>query len=170
MKKKLDELWYAGLTPRVTVDAMHPDVLFPSEVKKKWGVRMAIDLEPGFTTTFDDHGITVDLTFHGTPARCVIPWKRIYIIAGRDMVGELHHGVLIGANIPDELREHLKGQIREHIKAGPEHGEVDLFEELPPPHETGPVMTQEEAEAAGVAPVQVTRMFGKLRSIKGGKN
>ena len=165
LKKKLDDLWFSGLTPRVTIDATHSDVIFPLEVKKKWGTKMAIDLEPSFNTVFDDTSITVDLTFSGTPSKCVIPWKRIYIIQGRDMRNELHDGIVVGGHIPMDFRIFLEQQIAAVEAAA--YKEFDGV--VDEPHQVSPVMTEQEAIDEDVAPVQVERVYGPLRSIRGGK-
>ncbi len=162
LKKILDDIWNSGLTPRVTVDATHDDVIFPALTKKKWGEQMNVDLEPAFHHIFDEEGITVDLTFQGTPMRCVIPWKRIYIIQGRDMKNSTgDRGYVIGKNAPPSFRKYLEKQLRDAAAATATH--------LSEPHAVGEPMTKNEAAVAGVPPAQVDRIYGGLRVIKGGK-
>lgn len=100
MKQILDNIWNAGHTPKLLIDATHDDVVFPDYVKDRWGNKMPIDLDAQnpLNIVFDEVGIHADLAFDGHVARCTMPWKRIYAVIDRD-TGK---GLFISEHAPSE--------------------------------------------------------------------
>jgi hypothetical protein len=64
-----------GRCPRLVVNALHPDVQVPDELKEQWGQVMPIDLDPAYPLELqiDAEGVSCTLSFQHI-ARCVFPW------------------------------------------------------------------------------------------------
>lgn len=94
----LNEIWNAGKTPRLMIDARHKDVIIPEHVREKHKERLPIDLKAEYPLNLEytDAAIIVDLAFNGA-VRCTIPWERIYIV----MIAGTNLGAPVGKHPKD---------------------------------------------------------------------
>ena len=96
IQKAIDDIWEAGHTPRIQVDARRDDVVVPESVKAKWGARLVLDLDSSWPLHLEylETGIELDLAFQGHVTRCTLPWDAIYVVldraTGRGVVIEPH--------------------------------------------------------------------------------
>jgi stringent starvation protein B len=92
----IEDIWSAGHTPRIQVDARREGVTVPEFVKDKWGPRLVLDLDASWPLNLEygAKGIEVDLAFRGLVTRCSLPWQSIYVVldraTGRGIVIESH--------------------------------------------------------------------------------
>jgi len=92
----IEDIWDAGHTPRIQVDARRPDVVVPESVKSRWGARLVLDLDASWPLELEtsESGLAVDLAFQGVVTRCTLPWESIYVVldrsTGRGIVIESH--------------------------------------------------------------------------------
>lgn len=96
----IDDIWNAGHTPRLQIDARRRDVIVPPFVKTKWGARLVLDLDASWPLNFEasKSGILVDLAFQGTVTRCTLPWESIYVVLDRST----GRGVVVEAHVPED--------------------------------------------------------------------
>lgn len=96
IQQAIDDIWKAGHTPRIQVDARRADVTIPEQVKTRWGARLVLDLDAAWPLNLEygPKGLEVDLAFAGFVSRCALPWAAIYVVldraTGRGMVIEEH--------------------------------------------------------------------------------
>ncbi len=96
IQQAIDDIWKAGHTPRIQVDARRTDVVLPEQVKSRWGARLVLDLDAAWPLNLEygPRGLEVDLAFQGFVTRCTLPWAAIYVVldraTGRGMVVEEH--------------------------------------------------------------------------------
>lgn len=96
IQQAIEDIWAAGHTPRVQVDARRDDVVLPESVKTRWGSRLVLDLDAAWplNLAYGEKGIEVDLAFQGHVTRCTLPWAAIYVVldrvTGRGIVVESH--------------------------------------------------------------------------------
>lgn len=92
--KAIDDVFAAGHTPRIQVDARRKDVTVPDHVRERWQARLVIDLDPSWPLGLEHgpEGLDVTLAFQGHQARCHFGWAAIYVVldraTGRGMVVE----------------------------------------------------------------------------------
>ena len=81
----LDEIWDAGHTPRLQIDARREDVVVPEFVKARWGAALVLDLDAAWPLHLETtkEALSVDLAFQGTVTRCVLPWASIDVVIDR---------------------------------------------------------------------------------------
>lgn len=96
----IDDIWNAGHTPRIQIDARRKDVIVPPFVKAKWGARLVLDLDASWPLHFEasKSGIQVDLAFQGTVTRCTLPWESIYVVLDRST----GRGFVVEAHVPED--------------------------------------------------------------------
>jgi stringent starvation protein B len=96
----IDDIWNAGHTPRLQIDARRKDVVVPEFVKAKWGARLVLDLDASWPLNFEANqtGVQVDLAFQGTVTRCTLPWESIYVVLDRST----GRGFVIEAHVPED--------------------------------------------------------------------
>jgi stringent starvation protein B len=92
----IEDIWNAGHTPRIQLDARRPDVVVPESVRTKWGARLVLDLDASWPLELEtsEEGLEVSLAFQGVVTRCTLPWESIYVVldrsTGRGIVIESH--------------------------------------------------------------------------------
>jgi stringent starvation protein B len=80
-----EDVFAAGHTPRIQVDARRADVKVPEHVRERWQARLVIDLDPSWPLALE-HGpeaLCVTLAFQGVEARCEFGWGAIYVVLDR---------------------------------------------------------------------------------------
>ncbi len=92
----VEDVYGAGHTPRLQIDARRNDVEVPESVRRTWQARLVIDLDPSYPLdlSYDANGVSVDLAFQGIVSRCRFGWRAIYAVidrtTGRGIVVEAH--------------------------------------------------------------------------------
>ena len=79
----IEQAWDAGHTPRLLVLGDRPGVKLPHDVIERYdGAPVPLDFKPEdpLNPTFNAEGCALDLAFHGTVMRCVIPWNTIIAV------------------------------------------------------------------------------------------
>lgn len=96
----IEDIWDAGHTPRIQVDARRPDVIVPESVKSKWAARLVLDLDASWPLDLEasESGLRVDLAFQGVVTRCTIPWAAIYVVLDRST----GRGIVIESHMPED--------------------------------------------------------------------
>lgn len=99
----IEDIWEAGHTPRIQVDAEREDVRVPEFVRAKWGARLVLDLDASWPLNFAASavGIELDLAFAGVVTRCALPWEAIYVVIDR----ATGRGIVIESHVPASARE-----------------------------------------------------------------
>ncbi|MDQ3032546.1 MAG: ClpXP protease specificity-enhancing factor SspB [Myxococcota bacterium] len=94
----IDDIWNAGHTPRLQIDARRDDVVVPDSVRERWGARLVLDLDASWPLNLqmDESGVAVDLAFQGVVTRCTLPWASIYVVLDRST----GRGVVIESHMP----------------------------------------------------------------------
>ncbi len=111
----IDDIWNAGHTPRLQIDARRKDVIVPEFVKTKWGARLVLDLDASWPLNLEANqsGIQVDLAFQGTVTRCALPWESIYVVLDRST----GRGFVIEAHVPEDgVAEPPKAESRPKLR------------------------------------------------------
>ncbi len=98
----IESLYAAGRCPRIHVNAIHADVVCPKFIREQWKERLIIDLDANYPLdlSFEDHGISADLSFGGYVTRCSFPWDAIYVVADR----ATGRGIVLDRNMPESIR------------------------------------------------------------------
>ena len=98
----IESLYAAGRCPRIHVNAIHADVVCPKFIREQWKERLIIDLDANYPLdlSFEDHGISADLSFGGYVTRCSFPWDAIYVVADR----ATGRGNVLDRNMPESIR------------------------------------------------------------------
>lgn len=144
----IEDIWKAGHTPRVQVDARRDDVTVPESVKARWGARLVLDLDAAWplNLTYDAKGIAVDLAFQGHVTRCELPWESIYVVldraTGRGVVIESHLPKDEGADADAGMRPTPVQPAPRAVRSEPQQPEEPAAGEAP----TGDVSSDEEAK------------------------
>ena len=96
----IDDIWNAGHTPRLQIDARRDDVVVPDSVRSKWGARLVLDLDASWPLNLemDESGVAVDLAFQGVVTRCTLPWASIYVVLDRST----GRGIVIESHLPTD--------------------------------------------------------------------
>ncbi len=99
----VESLYSAGRCPRLHVNAMCEGVTCPDFIREQWQERLIIDLDSSYPLdlTFDEVGISADLSFGGYVTRCAFPWKSIYVVADR----ATGRGIVLDQNMPESVRK-----------------------------------------------------------------
>lgn len=100
IQQAIEDIWEAGHTPRIQVDARRDDVSVPESVKTRWGARLVLDLDAAWPLNLEygEQGIAVDLAFQGQVTRCTLPWAAIYVVLDRST----GRGVVVEGHLPKE--------------------------------------------------------------------
>jgi stringent starvation protein B len=92
----IEDVYAAGHTPRLQIDARRRDVTVPDFIRRQWQARLVIDLDPSYPLDLEygADGISVDLAFQGQVSRCKLAWPAVYAVidrtTGRGIVVEAH--------------------------------------------------------------------------------
>lgn len=92
----IEDVYAAGHTPRLQIDARRRDVTVPDFIRRTWQARLVIDLDPSYPLDLEyaADGISVDLAFQGQVSRCKLAWAAVYAVidrtTGRGIVVEAH--------------------------------------------------------------------------------
>lgn len=156
----IDDIWSAGHTPRIQVDARREDVVVPESVKTKWGSRLVLDLDASWPLNLEagEAGLEVDLAFQGHVTRCTLPWESIYVVLDRST----GRGIVIESHMPkDEAlapsspeKPALRG-----VEGGREGGETEASEAAP----------AETSDAASTSEDEAKRRRARFKVIDGGR-
>lgn len=94
----VEDVYGAGHTPRLQIDARRNDVEVPESVRRTWGARLVIDLDPSYPLdlAYDVDGVSVDLAFQGVVSRCRFGWRAVYAVIDR----ATGRGIVIEAHLP----------------------------------------------------------------------
>lgn len=94
----IEDVFAAGHTPRIQVDARRADVTVPEHVRERWQARLVIDLDPSWPLALEHgpEGLGVTLAFQGIEARCQFGWGAIYVVLDR----ATGRGMVIEAQLP----------------------------------------------------------------------
>ncbi len=94
----IEDVYVAGHTPRLQIDARRKDVELPDSVRRSWQARLVIDLDPSYPLelSYDADGLSVDLAFQGTVSRCRFGWRAIYAVIDRST----GRGIVVEAHLP----------------------------------------------------------------------
>jgi hypothetical protein len=104
--RAIEQLYAAGATPRLVIDARRIDVVVPDFLRVKWAERLVIDLDAAYPLdlAYDAAGVHASLAFSGVVSRCTFSWPSIYRIVdradGRGIVVPAHEPA---AELPPEL-------------------------------------------------------------------
>lgn len=81
----IEQLYAAGMTPRLFIDARRADVVIPDFVRAKWAERLVIDLKASdpLDLEYDANGLHATLAFSGYVVRCSFAYASIYAILDR---------------------------------------------------------------------------------------
>lgn len=121
IQQAIEDIWKAGHTPRIQLDARRADVEVPQSVREKWGARLVLDLDAAWPLNleYDSDGIAVDLAFQGHVSRCKLPWVSIYVVLDR----ATGRGVVIEPHLPeDEASARVEAPKPERVKRAPPAG------------------------------------------------
>ncbi|UJR86814.1 ClpXP protease specificity-enhancing factor SspB [Sandaracinus amylolyticus] len=161
----IDDIWNAGHTPRIQVDARRDDVVVPEFVKTKWGARLVLDLDASWplNLTTSAAGIEVDLAFQGQVTRCTLPWASIYVVLDR----ATGRGIVIESHLPkdDTLQTHPeRPAMREGIESS--EGPSEPKAEAPAPTPAPAATADEKAESSDE---EAKRRRARFKVIDGGR-
>jgi stringent starvation protein B len=94
----IEDVYAAGHTPRLQLDARRRDVIVPDFIRRTWQARLVIDLDPSYPLdlAYEAAGIGVDLAFQGQVSRCTLSWESIYAVIDRST----GRGVVVEAHLP----------------------------------------------------------------------
>ena len=94
----IEDVYAAGHTPRLQIDARRKDVELPDSVRRSWQARLVIDLDPSYPLdlAYDADGVSVDLAFQGMVSRCRFGWRAIYAVIDRST----GRGIVVEAHLP----------------------------------------------------------------------
>ena len=98
----VESLYASGRCPRLHVNATLDGVVCPDFIREQWQERLIIDLDASYPLdlTFDDEGLSADLSFGGYVTRCTFPWTSIYVVADR----ATGRGIVLEQNMPESVR------------------------------------------------------------------
>lgn len=176
----IEDVYAAGHTPRLQIDARRADVEVPGSVRRTWQARLVIDLDPSYPLdlAYDPDGVSVDLAFQGNVSRCRFPWSGIYAVidrsTGRGIVVEAH---LPPAELASELAWVDPTSRRPRLAAVPAVSEPKRSIERASTPSTAPVAARSEPQPSpSVAPgassssdEQARERRARFRVIDGGR-
>lgn len=98
IQSAIEDVYGAGHTPRLQIDARRNDVEVPDSVRRAWLARLVIDLDPSYPLelAYDADGVSVDLAFQGIVSRCRFGWHAIYAVIDRST----GRGIVVEAHLP----------------------------------------------------------------------
>jgi stringent starvation protein B len=98
----IESLYAAGRCPRIHVNAIYDDVVCPDFIREQWKEQLVIDLDANYPLdlSFDDCGISADLSFGGYVTRCSFPWGAIFVVVDRNT----GRGIVLDRNMPESVR------------------------------------------------------------------
>jgi stringent starvation protein B len=173
IQRAMDEIWNAGHTPRIHVDASRADVVVPDSVRATWGARLILDLEANMPLNleYDAEQMHLDLAFRGLVARCHLPWRSIYVVLDRT-TGQ---GFVIEAHLPDELKSPPAAERRSSRPAAEEATasiRADRVDALSQPMLVAPVRDEAEPGAeptSGPTDDEAKKRRARFKVIDGGQ-
>jgi stringent starvation protein B len=104
--RAIEQLYAAGATPRLLIDARRADVVVPDFLRARWAEKLVIDLDASYPLDldYDVDGVHATLAFSGRTSRCTFSWASIYRVIdradGRGIVVPAHEPP---AQLPPEL-------------------------------------------------------------------
>jgi len=181
IQQAIEDIWEAGHTPRIQVDARREDVSVPESVKTRWGARLVLDLDAAWPLNLEygAEGIAVDLAFQGQVTRCTLPWEAIYVVLDRST----GRGVVVEAHLPkDDAPDGPSAKAEPPVKAVrassrptpvaavPSTAPAPSPESVPPP-ESAPSSepTGASAEANASSDEEAKRRRARFKVIDGGR-
>ncbi len=83
--RAIEQLYAAGMTPRLFIDGRRADVVIPDFVRLKWAERLVIDLKASdpLDLEYDADALHATLAFSGYVVRCSFAYASIYAILDR---------------------------------------------------------------------------------------
>lgn len=96
LARAIEQIYAAGATPRLMIDARRADVVVPEFLRAKWAERLVIDLDAAYPLdlVYDVDGVHASLAFSGMVTRCTFAWPAIYRVldraSGRGIVVPAH--------------------------------------------------------------------------------
>ncbi len=154
LARAIEDLYAAGTTPRLMIDARRLDVIVPDFLRAKWAERLVIDLDAAYPLdlAMDDAGVHANLAFSGAVTRCTFGWSSIYRVIDRAN----GRGIMIPAHEPPaELAAELL-----HASVGPRPGKPALAAVPPTP--------RDDATPASASDDEAKARRAKFRVIEGG--
>ncbi len=102
VQKVVESLYAAGRCPRLHVNALMDGVVCPDEIRARWRERLILDLDATYPLdlSYDEEGLSADLSFGGVVSRCVFPWLAIYVVADRAS----GRGIVLDEHLPESVR------------------------------------------------------------------
>jgi stringent starvation protein B len=102
VQRVVESLYAAGRCPRLHVNAEIEGVVCPDDVRTRWGERLILDLDETYPLdlSYDDEGLSADLSFGGVVTRCTFPWEAVYVVADR----ATGRGIVLESNMPDSVK------------------------------------------------------------------
>lgn len=166
IQQAIEDIWEAGHTPRIQVDARREDVSVPESVKARWGARLVLDLDAAWPLNLEyaAEGIAVDLAFQGQVTRCTLPWEAIYVVLDRST----GRGVVIEAHLPKD--EAPAEPPVKAVRASSRPTPVAAVPSTPSPESVAPAEpTEEGAEAHASSDEEAKRRRARFKVIDGGR-
>lgn len=176
----IEDVYAAGHTPRLQIDARRADVEVPASVRRTWQARLVIDLDPSYPLdlAYDADGLSVDLAFQGLVSRCRLPWPAVYAVVDRST----GRGIVVEAHLPPpELSPELTwvdaAAKRPRLAAVPSVREPERAVERASTPSTAPVAARAEAQpspsvapgASSTSDEQAKERRARFRVIDGGR-
>lgn len=98
LARAIEQLYAAGATPRLMIDARRADVVVPDFLRAKWAAQLVIDLDAAYPLdlAYDTDGVHANLAFSGVVTRCTFSWPSIYQVIDRGT----GRGIMIPAHEP----------------------------------------------------------------------
>lgn len=171
----IEDVYGAGHTPRLQIDARRNDVEVPESVRRQWQARLVIDLDPSYPLdlAYDPDGVAVDLAFQGVVSRCRFGWRAIYAVIDR----ATGRGIVVEAHLPPpELAVELayvERQKKPRLSAVPSVRPLGIagraVSDAAPserPREERPAIVNEPAEAPPSAPIAASDEAAKERRAR----
>lgn len=179
LARAIEQLYAAGATPRLMIDARRADVVVPEFLRAKWAERLVIDLDAAYPLdlVYDDDGVHASLAFSGMVTRCTFAWPAIYRVldraSGRGIVVPAHEPK---PELPAELAFEGSPPVTEVVesKTSPPAAARASLSVVPPaeappaaPVSAAPVEAPAPA-ASGVTDDEAKARRAKFRVIEGG--
>lgn len=171
----IESLYAAGRCPRLHVNAIYEGVVCPDFIREQWRERLIIDLDASYPLdlTFEEAGLSADLSFGGYVTRCTFPWAAVYVVADRST----GRGIVLDQHMPESVKRSraAKGApARTELRSVTEDGSGDTPAVTPvpaPAEEPAPAEAEAAPEPADEAPEkveEVQRRRAAFRVIDGG--
>jgi stringent starvation protein B len=173
LARAIEQLYAAGQTPRLVLDARRADVIVPDFVRTKWESQLVIDLDASYPLdlVYDVDGVHASLAFQGVVTRCTFSWASIYRVleraSGRGIVVPAHEPE---AELPPELRYEGGSPVTEIVdaRATPKAGLSVAPAPAAPLSVAPPASPSAPETAKGTSDEEAKARRAKFRVIEGG--